>query len=151
MRKKLRNGRRSAGRGRKTLPALRSHCPISYALDFVGDKWTLIVLRDLCLARKRHFQQFLESDEKIASNILAARLKLFENAGLVTRDTDPDHGRRVVYTPTEKALDLMPVLLELLRWGTKYHAKANAPAHIVKGASENRDKLIAELRSLHAR
>ncbi len=151
MRKKTSGGRRSAGRGRKTLPALRSHCPISYALDFVGDKWTLIVLRDLCLGRKRYFQQFLESDEKIASNILAARLKLFENAGLVTREIDPGHGKRVVYTPTEKALDLMPVLLELLRWGTKYHAKANAPAHIVKGASENRDGLIAELRSLHGR
>lgn len=135
----------------KSLPASRSTCPISYALDFVGDKWTLIVLRDLIFARKRHFQQFLDSNEGIASNILAARLKLLENAGLATRADDPEHGRRVLYAPTDKALDLMPVILELLRWGTKYNAKSAAPAHILKGAAENRDALIAEFRALHGR
>ena len=87
------------------------------------------------------------------SDALSTRVRLM--AANITsgnnQSYDPGHGKRVVYTPTEKALDLMPVLLELLRWGTKYHAKANAPAHIVKGASENRDGLIAELRSLHGR
>ena len=135
----------------KSLPALRSACPISYALDFVGDKWTLIVLRDLIFSRKQYFQQFLESNEGIASNILAARLKLLERTGLATRKEDPEHGRRVVYAPTDKALDLMPVMLELLRWGSKYNAKSAAPAHIVKGASEDREALIAEFRSLHGR
>lgn len=133
----------------KGLPDLRSNCPISFALDLVGDKWTLIVLRDLMLARKRYFQQFLDSNEGIASNILAARLKLLECAGMVTRETDPAHARRVIYAPTEKALDLLPLLLELLLWGTKHHAKANAPEEVVRRAAADRDGLIAELRAAH--
>lgn len=134
---------------KKKLPALRSDCPISYALDFIGDKWTLIVLRDLIFTRKRYFQEFLDSHEKIASNILAARLKLLENAGLVTREADPAHARRVIYAPTEKALDLTPVMLELLLWGTKHHAKANAPEQFVHRAAADRAGLIAELRASH--
>jgi len=132
-------------------PERRSDCPIAYALDFVGDKWTLVVLRDLILGRKRYFQEFLSSNEKIASNILASRLKLLERSGLVTRARDPAHARRVIYAPTEKGLDLLPAILELVRWGSKYNAKSAAPAHIVKGASEDREALIAEFRSLHGR
>lgn len=131
---------------KKKLPPRRSDCPISYALDLVGDKWTLIVLRDLMFARKRYFQEFLASPEKIASNILASRLKLLENAGLMTRTVD---ARRVIYAPTAKALDLLPVLLEMLLWGTKYHAKANAPEPFVRRAVADRAGLIAELRAAH--
>lgn len=133
----------------KKLPPPRSDCPISCALDMVGDKWTLIVLRDLIFVRKRHFQEFLDSHEKIASNILASRLKLLENAGLVTRAADPAHARRVIYTPTEKALDLLPAMLELLLWGTKHHARANAPEPFVRRAAGDRKRLIAELRAAH--
>jgi DNA-binding HxlR family transcriptional regulator len=133
----------------KRPPARRSDCPISYALDFVGDKWTLVVLRDLILARKRYFQDFLGSPERIASNILASRLKLLENAGLVTRTDDPEHARRVIYAPTEKALDLTPVILELMLWGTKHHPTANAPEAIVRRAAADRAGLLAELRASH--
>lgn len=131
-------------------PRHRSDCPISYALDLVGDKWTLIVLRDLMFPRKRHFQEFLASPEKIASNILASRLKLLEGAGLVTRKVDPAQARRVIYAPTAKALDLLPVLLEMLLWGTRYHARANAPEAFVRRAAADRAGLIAELRAAHA-
>ena len=133
----------------KQLPACRSHCPISYALDFVGDKWTLLVLRDLILARKRYFQEFLDSREGIASNILASRLKRLEGAGLVTRAADPAHARRVVYTPTAKALDLLPAMLELVRWGAKYDAKSDAPPQVLKGMARDRDGFIAEVRARH--
>lgn len=135
---------------RKKLPPRRSDCPISCALDLVGDKWTLIVLRDLIFVRKRHFQEFLDSHEKIASNILASRLKLLENTGLVTRKADPAHARRVIYAPTAKALDLLPAMLELLLWGTRYHARSNAPPQFVRRAAEDRDRLIAELRASSA-
>lgn len=135
------------GRG----PACRSHCPISYALDFVGDKWTLIVLRDLIISRKRYFQEFLESDEKIASNILAARLKLLEAAGLVTRKRDPAHGKRVIYTATAKAFDLLPAMLELVRWSAKYDPKTLAPAPLVKQIADDRDAFVAEIRSRHGK
>jgi DNA-binding HxlR family transcriptional regulator len=130
-------------------PSCRSHCPISYSLDFIGDRWTLIVLRDLILGRKRYYKEFLDSREKIATNILASRLKQLEAAGFVTRAEDPQHARRIVYTPTEKALDLLPAMLELVRWGAKYDAKSDAPAHMVKGIAKDRDGFVAEVRSQH--
>jgi len=131
---------------KKELPC-RSDCPITFSLDVVGDKWSLIVLRDLIFARKRYFQEFLGSPEKIASNILASRLKLLEKAGLVTRAADAVNARRVIYAPTAKALDLLPVMLEMLLWGTKYHAKANAPEPFVRRAATDRAGLIADLRA----
>ncbi len=130
-------------------PPRRSDCPIAYALDFVGDKWTLIVLRDLIMARKRHFQEFLAASEKIASNILASRLKLLERAELVTRKTDPVHGRRVIYAPTAKALDLLPAMLELVRWSAKYDARTAAPPKLVRRIAEDRDSFVAEIRAAH--
>jgi DNA-binding HxlR family transcriptional regulator len=134
---------------REKAPACRSHCPISFALDFVGDKWTLLVLRDLILARKRHFQDFLESPEGIASNILASRLKLLERTGFVTRAADPGHGRRVIYAPTGKALDLLPAMVELVRWGAKYDARTDAPAQLMKGIARDRDGFVASVRAQH--
>ncbi len=127
--------------------AKRSDCPISYALDLFGDKWTLLVLRDLILKRKRHFRDFLASDEKIASNILAHRLKLLEAAGMVTRQRDPGSARKVIYEPTEKSADLIPALLELARWGARYDPNTAAPKALTRRIAEDRASLIAEIRS----
>ena len=115
----------------------------------MGDKWTLVVLRDLIFARKRYFQELLDSPEKIASNILASRLKQLESAGLITRKADPNHGRRVVYAPTPKALDLLPVLVELIRWGMVHNPKTAAPPELVRRIKHDRDGFIAELRARH--
>lgn len=143
-----------AGRMKKPAQARprsrRSDCPISCALDFVGDKWTLVVLRDLIFAKKRYYQEFLASPEGIASNILATRLKLLEREAMVTRRGDPDHGRRVVYAPTAKALDLLPLLVELMRWGAKHSPKSAAPARFTRRLAEDRDGFIAEIRAQHA-
>jgi len=133
---------------RQTTPPRRSDCPISYALDFVGDKWTLIVLRDLIIMRKQHFRDFLGADEKIASNILASRLKLLEAAGMLSRRRDPAHARQVIYEPTEKGLDLLPSMLELVRWSAKYDSRTAAPPALVRRIAEDRDAYIAEIRSL---
>jgi DNA-binding HxlR family transcriptional regulator len=130
-------------------PSRRSNCPMSYALDFVGDKWTLLVVRDLIMSDKRYFQDFLESDEKIASNILASRLKLLEGAGMITRATDPDHGRRVIYSPTAKALDLLPAMLELVRWSAAYDAKTGVPPAFVRRIANNREAIVTEIRARH--
>ncbi len=129
----------------------RSNCPIACALDLIGDKWTLVILRDLIMARKRYFQELLEGKEGIATNILASRLKLLEAAGLVTRRADPAHARRVIYAPTAKALDLLPVLIELMRWSMKYNSGSAAPAHIMRRLAEDRDGFIADLRAAHGR
>jgi len=135
----------------RKLPARRSDCPIACALDLIGDKWTLIVLRDLIMARKRYFQELLEGNEGIATNILASRLKLLEAAGLVTRRADPAQARRVIYAPTEKALDLLPVLIELMRWSMKYNSRSAAPRHLARRLAEDRNGLIAELRAAHGK
>ena len=133
----------------KTLPSRRSSCPISCALDFVGDKWTLVVLRDIVMARRRYFQELLAGNEGIASNILASRLKLLEAARMITRQRDPAQARRVIYEPTEKALDLLPVMIELIRWSMKYDPNAAAPAHFARRLAEDRDGFIADMRALH--
>ncbi len=129
------------------LACRRSDCPISYALDLFGDKWTLLVLRDLIIKRKRHFQEFLASDEKIASNILAHRLKLLEAAGMLTRARDPASRRRVIYAPTEKGADLIPALLELVRWSAKYDSRTAASKALVRRIVEDRAGVTAELKA----
>jgi len=133
----------------KKVPSRRSDCPIARALDFVGDKWTLVVLRDIIMARRRYFQELLAGNEAIASNILASRLKQLEAAGMITRRRDPAQARRVIYEPTGKALDLLPVMIELIRWGMKHDPSATAPAHLMRRLAEDRDGFIADMRALH--
>jgi DNA-binding HxlR family transcriptional regulator len=133
-------------------PARRSECPISYSLDIVGDRWTLLVVRDLALAGKKHFRDFLDSDEGIASNILADRLKTLECFGIVTRQPDPDHASKVIYSLTEKGMDLVPALLELVRWGVKYDDRTRVPKEFVQRLEKERDQMVAEVKaSLRAR
>lgn len=113
----------------------------------LGDKWTLLVLRDLVFVRKRHFGEFLASPEGIASNILTSRLRTLEAQGIVKRKQDPASARQVIYELTPKGLDLIPVLIELIRWGATYDAKTAAPGPFVRRIAKDRDGLIAELRA----
>ena len=129
---------------KKDLPARRSGCTISYALDYIGDKWTLLVLRDLLFQRKRRFGDFLASEEGIASNILAQRLKRLEAAEMVSRRPDPENGRSVLYEPTQKAADLIPALLELSRWSGKYDPQTRMTAKMARRLEEDREGLAAE-------
>ncbi|MBI3777744.1 MAG: helix-turn-helix transcriptional regulator [Gammaproteobacteria bacterium] len=125
----------------------RSSCPLACSLDILGDKWTMLVIRDMVLARKRHFREFLESPEGIASNILTDRLKRLEESGIVSRRSDPDNARQVIYELTEKGKDLIPVLLELARWGAKHVARSAPPKNIARMLKQDRDGLIKYLRS----
>jgi DNA-binding HxlR family transcriptional regulator len=125
----------------------RSTCPIAGSLDILGDKWTMLVIRDMVFSRKRHFREFLESPEGIASNILTDRLKRLEESGIVARRPDPDSARQVIYTLTEKGKDLIPALLELARWGAKHVARSVAPKNLARRIREDRDELIEELKS----
>ncbi len=127
----------------------RSHCPISYSLDIVGDRWTLIVLRDLIIVRKRYFRDFLASEEGIASNILTARLKLLEANGILSRRPDPENARQIIYEPTPKGLDLLPVMLELARWGGTYDPQTAAPKQLLRRIGRDRDAVVREIRSAH--
>jgi DNA-binding HxlR family transcriptional regulator len=98
----------------------RSACPISNALDLFGDKWTLLIIRDMIFEGKSSYGECASSDEKIASNILADRLELLEHHGLVTKKVSLVNKAKFVYTLTEKAIDLLPVIVEMILWGSKY-------------------------------
>ena len=109
--------------GNKTSsPVLRSPCPIAGALDLLGDRWTLLVIRDLLLYDKRRFVEFLSSPEHISTNILADRLDRLERCGLVQRRRYAAHPPREEYQPTSRAWDLAAVLRELIHWGQRHVA-----------------------------
>ncbi|RVD56028.1 transcriptional regulator [Mesorhizobium sp. M2D.F.Ca.ET.185.01.1.1] len=98
----------------------RSGCPISLSLELLGDRWTLLIIRDLVFAGKRHFREFLQSDEGISSRTLAERLQTLQNEGILTRSDDPTHGLKAIYRLTEAGIDLLPVLATLGAWGSRY-------------------------------
>ncbi|RWH67036.1 helix-turn-helix domain-containing protein [Mesorhizobium sp.] len=102
----------------------RSGCPISLSLELLGDRWTLLIIRDLAFAGKRHFREFLLSDEGISSRTLAERLRTLQEEGILTRSDDPSHGLKAIYRLTEAGIDLLPVLATLGAWGSK-HRKAD--------------------------
>jgi|HubBroStandDraft_5_1064220.scaffolds.fasta_scaffold175104_2 DNA-binding HxlR family transcriptional regulator len=98
----------------------RSGCPINAAVESFGDRWTLLVLRDIMFGNRRHFRELQAgSQEAIASNILADRLKRLVHSGLLTRD-DASRGQRATYSLTEQAIQLVPVFAELGAWGTRH-------------------------------
>ena len=130
---------------------LRSTCPISTALEVVGDRWTLLVIRDLMFAGKRHFRQFLQSEEAISSNVLADRLNLLVDNGLVRREDDPSHAQKAIYCLTEKGLALLPVVVALSAWAQKYHPETRRPEAVDLVARSPRmlERLQAQLRETH--
>lgn len=99
----------------------RSNCPISCSLDIFGDKWSLLILRDIMLRGKMSYSEFLGSEERISTNILANRLNLLENEGILTREVSPANKSKFIYSLTEKGIDLLPVIIELMDWGAKYN------------------------------
>ena len=100
--------------------AHRSGCPINLSLEVIGDKWSLLIIRDMMFGDRRHFRALLtESEEGIASNILANRLRRLVDDGLLTRD-DAGPGKRATYSLTEAAIELLPILNQLSYWGTRH-------------------------------
>jgi DNA-binding HxlR family transcriptional regulator len=129
----------------KALPKHRTHCPISYALDVFGDKWTLLIVRDLVFKGKRRYGEFAESEEKIATNILSDRLSRLEAEGLVTRSFDPDNARHRIYELTDEGLDLAPVLVEMILWSAKHDPQTAADQGFVRKAKRNKRNLLRSI------
>jgi len=129
----------------------RSTCPISTALELVGDRWTLLVIRDLMFAGKRHFREFLQSEEAISSNILADRLNSLLENGIVTREGDPTHAQKAVYSLTDKGVDLLPVLVAMSGWSQKHYAKTRRPEaqDLVSRGPRSLKQLETQLRREH--
>jgi DNA-binding HxlR family transcriptional regulator len=99
----------------------RSGCPINLTLEVLGDKWSLLVIRDMMFGNRRHFREMLtRSEEGIASNILADRLKRLTEQGIVSRAGDPTHKQKAVYSLTERGIGLMPILAQMSAWGLRH-------------------------------
>ena len=121
----------------------RSDCPVSYTLDFFGDKWMLLILRDMMFDGKSSYGEFLQSDEKIATNILADKLQILHENGFVTKAVSPENKSKFIYTLTEKGIGLLPVVIEMLIWGSKFNP-AGSKKELLKVLKKDKDKTIKE-------
>jgi DNA-binding HxlR family transcriptional regulator len=132
----------------------RSGCPINLTLETLGDRWSLIVIRDLMFGNRRHFRELLtRSEERIASNILSDRLTRLEKAGLVSRRDDPSHKQKVIYSLTEASIALVPLLVHIGGWGLR-HTRASKELSIrakilEDGGPKLWSEFMEELRHVH--
>ena len=115
------------------------------SLEVFGDRWSLLIVRDLMVRGFRTFHDFTNSGEGIATNILADRLRSLTACGIIQAEADPEDGRRVHYRLTEKGIDLAPVMLDLLIWGAQ-HENTGAPVSVIEEMARNRDAVLAETR-----
>jgi DNA-binding HxlR family transcriptional regulator len=125
----------------------RSNCPISFALDILGDKWILLILRDMIFAGKSSYGEFLQSAEKIATNILADRLNILESQQFVEKQVATDKKSKFNYILTEKGISLVPIILELAIWGLSYFPPEMDPDLIIELESD-REKTIEKYKML---
>jgi DNA-binding HxlR family transcriptional regulator len=129
----------------------RSDCPLGLSLDVFGDKWSLLIIRDMIFGNKYTYNDFLKSEEGIATNILAARLKAFEENGVIEKTTHPDSKAKILYRLTAKGIDLLPVIMEIYFWSEKYYDFPSDIKAIVKEAKKDKEKfarqVIKELKS----
>lgn len=109
----------------------KSHCPINFALEIFGDRGTLLIIRDLLFLGKKYYGDFMSSQEGISTNILADRLNLLERKGFVQKHDDAAHGSKYVYRPTPKAVDLMPMLLEMILWSARHDPNTAEPKEFI--------------------
>jgi len=103
---------------------LRSHCAVNYGVEVFGDRWSLLIIRDIVFAGKKTYGEFLKSEEGIATNVLASRLAFLEAQGILSRAPSPDDKRKDFYTLTEKGLDLIPIVLNIVLWSAKHDSKS---------------------------
>lgn len=132
----------------------RSGCPINLTLEMLGDRWSLIVIRDIMFGNRRHFRElWSRSEEGIASNILADRLKRLVEAGLLTRREDPTHRQKAIYSLAEPAIELVPLLVQMGAWGRRHTPVSEALSIrarlLEEGGPPLWDAFMAELRTLH--
>lgn len=125
----------------------KSDCPINFALEIFGDRWTFLIVRDLMFKGKRYYGEFLTSEEKIATNILADRLTLLEMNGIISKSSDPSHKQKINYRLTLKGIDLIPILIEVIMWSAKYDKDSAVDFNFVKSVEHDKVGLIAQLTS----
>lgn len=120
----------------------RSDCPISCSLDVWGDKWSLLIIRDLLFKKQCTYGDFLKSEEKIATNILASRLQTLEENGVIEKLEHPDSKAKVLYRLTQKGIDLLPLMIEINLWANKYFDLPEERKEILKEVKKDKEKFI---------
>src|SRR6202047_413773 len=122
----------------------RSECPLNASVEMLGDRWSLLILRDMMLRGFRTYKEFMECYEGIATNILADRLRKLVAYGIITAEPDPSDGRKVIYSLTAKGIDLAPVLTEMLLWAAAHEDTGNQP--LVRQMRADKEKFLAGVR-----
>ena len=125
----------------------RSECPISCSLDVWGDKWSLLIIRDLMMSKQCTYGDFLKSDEKIATNILAARLLMLEENGMISKLNHPDSKAKVLYKLTLKGIDLLPLIIEISIWSDKYSKLPADRKAILEEIKKDKEGFIKKTKS----
>lgn len=124
----------------------RSECPISNALDHLGDKWSLLLIRDLAFTDKRSYNALLKASEGIATNVLSNRLSSLEASGIVSRSRDPNDGRKHIYCLTEAGIDLIPLLIDMMLWSEKHDPEGlDIPGEFLDKIRQNRQGVIEQI------
>jgi DNA-binding HxlR family transcriptional regulator len=123
----------------------RSECPLSYSLDVFGDKWSLLIIRDLMFTNKCTYNDFIKSDEGIATNILAARLKSLEENEIIEKLEHPDSKAKKLYKLTQKGIELLPIIMEIYIWTDKYFTMPAELKATIKEAKKDKDKFIKQV------
>jgi DNA-binding HxlR family transcriptional regulator len=128
----------------KTVPNRRSACPLNASIEMLGDRWSLLIIRDMMLRGSRTFKEFLSSYEKIATNILTDRLRRLESDGIITTHPDPNDGRKLIYLLTPKGIGLAPVLTEMVLWAAAHERTGNQP--LVREMCKDKEGFLAAIR-----
>ncbi|MFM6934201.1 MAG: winged helix-turn-helix transcriptional regulator [Flavobacteriales bacterium] len=123
----------------------RSECPISCSLDIFGDKWTLLIIRDLMFFGKTTFGEFLKSAEGISTNILATRLQRLEESQLLLRAEHPESKAKVLYKLTQKAVDLLPMIVEMHLWAEKHLTVTSETKALIQEVKKDKQGFIAKI------
>jgi DNA-binding HxlR family transcriptional regulator len=130
--------------GKNSTPERRSGCPLNASVEMLGDRWSLLILRDMMLRGFTTFKEFLTSYEGIATNILSDRLKRLIAHGIITTKEDRSDGRKLIYVLTPKGLDLAPVLTEMVLWAAKHEETANRP--LVRQMQKDKEQFVEAVR-----
>jgi DNA-binding HxlR family transcriptional regulator len=125
----------------------RSDCAINFVLELFGDRWTLLIVRDLMFQGKQHYGEFLEAEENIATNILADRLAMLEREGIVTKSVDPAHGSKFIYKLSSSGIDLLPILLEYIVWSARHDPGSGVDMKFVNRIRRDREGVLKEISS----
>lgn len=128
----------------KLIPDWRSGCPLNASVEMLGDRWSLLIIRDMMLLGRRTFKEFLGSYERPASNILADRLRRLESYGIIRAERDPSDGRKLIYLLTPKGMDLAPVLTEMVLWAGKHEKTENQP--LIRLMRKDKQKFLEQIR-----